>query len=65
MFLDHIWLIPLFPAFGAAMMFFFGRRMQKAAVNAVCVGVVVMAFVFACGAFWQYTQLRSWHRAAI
>jgi len=54
MFLDHIWLIPLFPAFGAAMMFFFGRRMQKAAVNAVCVGAVVVAFVLACGAFWQY-----------
>ena len=55
-FLDHIWLIPLFPAFGAAMMFFFGRRMQKAAVSAVCVGAVVVAFLFACGAAWQYTQ---------
>ena len=47
-FLDHIWLIPLLPAFGAAMMFFFGRKLQKAAVNAVCVGVVVVAFLFAC-----------------
>ena len=56
MFLDHIWLIPLFPAFGAAMMFFLGRRMQKAAVSAVCVGVVVVAFLFACGAAWQYTN---------
>jgi NADH-quinone oxidoreductase subunit L len=56
LFLDYIWLIPLFPAFGAAMMFFFGRRMQKAAVNAVCVGAVVVAFLFACGAFYQYTQ---------
>jgi NADH-quinone oxidoreductase subunit L len=56
LFLDQIWLIPLFPAFGAAMMFFFGRRMQKAAVNAVCVGAVVVAFLFACGAFYQYTQ---------
>src|SRR2546426_3764607 len=55
-FLDHIWLIPLFPAFGAVMMFFFGRRMQKAAVDAVCVGAVVVAFLFACGAVWQYTQ---------
>ncbi len=55
-FLNHIWLIPLFPAFGAAMMFFFGRRMQKAAVSAVCVGTVVVAFLFACGAVWQYTQ---------
>jgi len=47
-FLNHIWLIPLFPAFGAAIMFFFGRRLQKATVSAVCVGVVVVAFLFAC-----------------
>ncbi len=56
MFLDHIWLIPLFPAFGAVMMFFFGRRLRKAAVDTVCVGAVVVAFLFACGAVWQYTQ---------
>ncbi len=55
-FLEHIWLIPLLPAFGAAMMFFFGRKLQKATVNAVCVGVVVLAFLFACGAVWQYTD---------
>src|SRR5271154_5095929 len=54
-FLDHIWLIPLLPAFGAAMMFFFGRKLQKTTINAVCVGVVVLAFLFACGAVWQYT----------
>jgi len=53
-FLDHIWLIPLLPAFGAAMMFFFGRKFQKSAVSAVCVGVVVAAFLAACGAVWQY-----------
>jgi hypothetical protein len=35
-FLDHIWLIPLLPAFGAAMMFFFGRKLQKITVSAVC-----------------------------
>src|ERR1700674_906502 len=55
-FLDYIWLIPLLPAFGAAMMFFFGRKLQKATVSAVCVGVVVLAFLFACGAVWQYTD---------
>lgn len=53
-FLDHIWLIPLFPAFGAACMFFFGRRLSKSAVNGVCVGVIVLAFVWACLAVWQY-----------
>jgi NADH-quinone oxidoreductase subunit L len=56
LFLDYIWLIPLFPVFGAVIMFFFGRRMQKAAVDAVCVGAVVLAFLLACGAVWQYTQ---------
>ena len=56
LFLDYIWIIPLFPAFGAVMMFFFGRRMRKAAVDAVCVGLIVVAFLFACGAVWQYTN---------
>src|ERR1039457_503212 len=55
-FLNHIWLIPLFPAFGAAMMFFFGRRLQKATVNAVCVGAVVIAFLFACFTVVEYTH---------
>jgi NADH-quinone oxidoreductase subunit L len=55
-FLDHIYLIPLFPAFGAAMMFFFGRRLQKATVNAVSVGVVVLAFLFACFTVVDYTH---------
>jgi NADH-quinone oxidoreductase subunit L len=53
-FLDHIWLVPLFPALGAAVMFFFGRKLQKATVNAVCVGAVVVAFLFSCVAVWQY-----------
>src|ERR1700730_19104557 len=56
LFLDHIWLIPLFPAFWAATMFFFGRRLQKATVDAVCVGVVVLAFLFACFTVVEYTH---------
>jgi NADH-quinone oxidoreductase subunit L len=56
MFLNHIYLIPLFPAFGAAMMFFFGRKLQKATVNAVCVGAVVIAFLFACFTVLDYTH---------
>ncbi len=55
LFLDHIYLIPLLPALGAAVMFFFGRRLQKATVSTVCVGVVVLAFIMACGAVLQYT----------
>ncbi len=55
MFLSHIWLIPLLPAIGATLMFFFGRKLQKQTVSAVCVGLVVLAFIMACGAVWQYT----------
>src|ERR1700689_1645872 len=56
LFLTHIWLLPLLPAVGAALMLFFGRKLEKSTVNAVCVGAVVLAFVFACGAVWQYTD---------
>jgi hypothetical protein len=106
-FLEHIWIIPLLPAFGAAMMFFFGRKLSgielpkrtggshgahdhdddssghgtdshgsavahdaHAAghdahagahevhtwVNVICVGVVVLAFVFSVGAVWQFVH---------
>src|SRR3954453_12130798 len=55
-FLKYIWIIPLLPMLGAATMFFFGRRLSKTAVNAVCVGVVVHAFLMSCGAVLQYTQ---------
>ena len=63
--LDHIWIIPLLPAFGAACMFFFGRRLQKSVVNAICVGMVVLAFAWACMAVWQYTQYAAAIRTAI
>jgi NADH-quinone oxidoreductase subunit L len=55
-FLENIWLIPLLPAIGAAIMFFFGRGLKKQTVNAVCVGAVALAFVMACGAVLQYTS---------
>src|SRR6202166_4487697 len=55
-FLNHIYLIPLFPAFGAAIMFFFGRQLRKTAVDAVCVGAVVIAFLFACFTVVEYTH---------
>jgi NADH-quinone oxidoreductase subunit L len=60
-FLDHLWIIPLFPAFGAACMFFFGRKLSKSAVNGVCVGVIVLAFAWACLAVWQYTGYSAAH----
>src|SRR4051812_42015516 len=60
-FLEHIWLIPLLPALGAALMFFFGRKLQKSSINAVCVGAVVLAFLFACGTVLQYNAWADAH----
>jgi len=61
LFLEYIYLIPLFPALGAALMFFFGRKLQKTTVSAVCVGSVVLAFLMACGAVLQYTNWAPAH----
>ena len=52
-FLDKIWLIPLFPLVGAALMLLLGRRLQNAAVSVICVGSVFLSFVFSLGAVWQ------------
>ena len=49
-FLAHLWLIPLFPLLGAAVMFFIGCRLSKEAVNLVGVGSVFLSFVHALGA---------------
>src|SRR5215468_7822391 len=58
-FLDKIWLIPLLPAFGATLMFFFGRKLEKRTVSAVCVGAVALAFLFSCCAVWQYVYVHG------
>ena len=42
-------------------MFFFGRKLSKQAVNGICVGLVVLAFVWACVAVWQYTGYSAAH----
>jgi NADH-quinone oxidoreductase subunit L len=55
LFLNNIWLIPLLPAFGAAMMFFFGKKLRKETVSAICVGTIAIAFIMSCGAVWEYT----------
>jgi NADH-quinone oxidoreductase subunit L len=55
-FLDHIWLIPLLPALGAMIMFFFGRKLRKQTVSAVSVGAVALAFVMSSAAVWQYVE---------
>jgi NADH-quinone oxidoreductase subunit L len=58
-FLTHIWLIPLLPACGAAIMLLFGRDMRKIAVNVVCVGAIVLAFVMSSIAVVQYAHLAA------
>ncbi len=52
-FLAHIWLIPLFPLIGAALMLFIGRRLPNSAVNVICVGSVGLAMVYGFGAVIQ------------
>ncbi len=52
-FLAHIWLIPLFPLAGAALMLFIGKRLPNAGVNVVCVGSVFLSMCYAFGAIWQ------------
>ena len=52
-FLAHIWMIPLFPLAGAALMLLIGRRLPNSAVNVICVGSVFLAMCYAFGAIWQ------------
>ena len=51
-FLAHIWMIPLFPLAGAALMLLIGRRLPNSAVSVVCVGSVFLSMCFAFGAIW-------------
>ncbi len=63
-FLDHIWLIPLFPLVTAAVMLFFGRQLKKTAIDALCVGSVFLSFLFSAGAFLQLVALPVGERLA-
>jgi NADH-quinone oxidoreductase subunit L len=68
-FLDHLWLIPVFPLCGAALMLLLGRKIDPqsqasgnharpghALVNLICPGMALAAFVFAAGAVWQLAR---------
>ena len=55
-FLDNIWLIPLFPLAGAALMLLFGRRLPNRMVSAVCVGSVFVSLVYSVGAVVQLLE---------
>ena len=52
-FLDHIWLIPLLPALGAAFQFFLGRKVSNRMVSLVSVGLPGVALLWALGCFSQ------------
>src|ERR1035437_1985538 len=58
-FLDLIWLIPLVPLFGAAVMLFFGRRLPKAAISIICPGAVGVSLLLSVGAVMQLAGLKE------
>ena len=61
-FLDHLWLIPLFPLASAALMLFFGKRLPNTGVSVLCVGSVGLSFVYALGAVFQLLAAEPEHR---
>ena len=63
-FLDHLWMIPLFPLATAALMLFFGKRLPHNAVSVFCVGSVGLAFIHAAGAVIQLLTADPEHRVA-
>ena len=63
-FLEHLWLIPLFPLATAALMLFLGKRLPNSAVSFFCVGSVGLSFVHAVGAVMQLVAADPEHRVA-
>src|SRR6267378_966818 len=63
-FLDKVWLIPLFPLAGAALMLLAGKLLQNSSVIALCVVSVFVSFVFSLGAVWQLLQRPAAERVA-
>jgi len=63
-FLDHLWMIPLFPLVSAALMLFFGKQLPTAGVNVFCVGSVGLSFIYALGAVLQLLAADPEHRVA-
>jgi NADH-quinone oxidoreductase subunit L len=68
-FLDLIWLIPLFPLAGAALMLFLGRSLDpqgarghhpaplRKVISFLCPGTVLLSLIFSAGAVWQLAGL--------
>src|SRR6202158_5506664 len=63
-FLTHLWLIPLFPLAGAALMMLLGRRLPKSAVSLICAGSVLISFIYSVGAVWQLVDRDVENRVA-
>jgi NADH-quinone oxidoreductase subunit L len=61
-FLDHLWLIPLFPLLSAILILFLGRFFPKEAVNFFCVGSVFLSLVHAVGASFVLFSADPAHR---
>ena len=61
-FLEHLWLIPLFPLITATLMLFVGRLLPKSAVNFFCVGSVLLSFLHAAGAAIALFGMNPEHR---
>ena len=55
-FLTHIWMVPLLPAAGAAVMLLLGRRLPKSAVNVICVGAVALTFLWTVAAVLAFVH---------
>src|SRR5467141_3965982 len=63
-FLDHLWLIPLFPLATAALMLFFGKRLPKIGISVLCVGSVGLSFIYGVGAASQLLAADPQRRVA-
>src|SRR6184192_951737 len=61
-FLDHLWLIPLFPLATAALMLLFGKRLPNSGVSVLCVSSVGLSFLYALGAVFQLLAAEPEHR---
>jgi NADH-quinone oxidoreductase subunit L len=61
-FLEHLWLIPLFPLVTAGLMLLIGRRLPNIGVSVLCVGSVGLSFVYAIGAVSQLLAAEPEHR---
>ena len=48
-FLEHIWMIPLFPLAGAILMLLIGKKLSNSLVSLICPGVVGISFLYALG----------------